>query len=400
MVNTRAVRLLIAFGVSSVAAHVSTLAPWHPGTLAPWHVGTLAPWHPDTFSAQAPNRVATYVEALVAAPVFFHGKQVALRQPVTGSGEMTRLEGTSKPIFVFWKDSPSSRGNELRGEFWDIGRLEQDDPRFSSVRFEPILAAASSGHWPARDQVFVILSAALVEAPLPPGPTIRAIALAPDRYAEREVRVVGRFRGRNLYGDLPTPLNKSKWDFVLQSADAAIWITGMRPRGKDFELDPGARVDTGRWLEVTGVVRRQGAQLWIEASAFKLASAPEVPVEITVPVRAPEPPPRVIFSAPVADEADVERSTEVRIQFSRDIDDLTIRNRIRVSYAQAPPGGAPPPQPAFTATYDEGTRSIQIKFTQPLERFQTIKVDLLEGIMSLDRQPLAPWTLTFTTGTD
>jgi hypothetical protein len=362
-------------------------------------LGVLMPAPSGRAEAQTAARVATYVEALVAAPVFFHGRQVALRQPVTGSGDLTRLEGTSKPVFVFWKDHPSARGNELRGEFWDLGRLQPDDPRFSAVRFEPILEAASRGHWPARDQVFVILSASLIEAALPPAPTIRAIALAPDRYAEREVRVVGRFRGRNLYGDLPTPLNKSKWDFVLQSADAAVWITGMRPRGNDFDLDPGARVDTGRWLEVTGVVRREGARLWIEASAFKLATAPEVPVEIAVPVRPPEPPPEVIFSAPVAEEGDVDRSTAVRVQFSRDMDDMTIRNRVRVSYVPPPAGSALPP-PAFTAIYDEGTRSIEIKFAVPLERFQTIKVELLDGITSLDGQPLPPWTLTFSTGTD
>jgi hypothetical protein len=361
-------------------------------------LGVLTPAPSGRAEAQTATRVATYVEALVAAPVFFHGKQVALRQPVTGSGDLTRLEGTSKPVFVFWKDQPSSRGNELRGEFWDLGRLQPDDSRFSTLRFEPILEAAARGQWPARDQVFVILSASLIEAPLPPAPTIRAIALAPDRYAEREVRVVGRFRGRNLYGDLPTPLNKSKWDFVLQSADAAVWITGMRPRGNDFDLDPGARVDTGRWLEVTGVVRREGARLWIEASAFKLATAPEVPVEIAVPVRPSEPPPEVIFSAPVADEVDVERSTAVRVQFSRDMDGVTIRDRVRVSYVP-PPAGSTPPPPAFTAIYDEGTRSIEIKFAAPLERFQTIKVELLDGITSLDGQPLPPWTLTFSTGT-
>jgi hypothetical protein len=108
----------------------------------------------------------------------------------------------------------------------------------------------------------------------------------------------------------------------------------------------------------------------------------------------------VVFSAPVADEVDVERSTAVRLQFSRDMDGTTIRNRVRVSYVQAPAGGTPPPPPVFTTTYDEGTRSIEIAFVEPLERFQTVKVELLEGITSLDGQSLVPWSLTFSTGTN
>lgn len=350
--------------------------------------------------AQPPGRIATTAEALAAAPVFFHGRLVVVRHPVGGSLELTRLEGTSKPVFVFWKEQPGAiRDGELRGEFWDLGRLQRDDPRFSSHNFDRVLEAASSGQWPARDRVFVLLSATLVEAPLPPAPTVRAIVLAPDRYVEREVRVVGRFRGRNLYGDLPQPLNKDKWDFVLQSADGAIWVTGMRPRGKDFDLDPGARVDTGRWLEVTGVVRRHAAQVWIEASAIRQASAPtEVPVEVAVPSRPVEPPPTVIFSAPLADDSDVNRSAPVRIQFSRDLAPASVQGRIQVTYEPTPAVATPPPPPAFKATYQDATRSIEITFAAPLERFQVVRVTLLEGITALDGQPLAPWSLTFTTG--
>jgi hypothetical protein len=223
--------------------------------------------------------------------------------------------------------------------------------------------------------------------------------LAPERYVEREVRVSGRFRGRNLHGDLPQPLNKSRWDFVLQSADASIWVSGMRPKGDGFELDPGARVDTGKWLEVTGVVQRKGAQLWLEASAMRPTAEPtDVPVEVVVPVRPAEPPPTVVFTAPVHDDIDVERGAPVRIQFSRDLSAASIANRIRISYASAASGAQPAAPPAFTAAYQEGTRSIEIKFAQPLERFTIVKVELLEGITAFDGQPLAPFTLTFTTG--
>jgi hypothetical protein len=350
--------------------------------------------------AQPAGRIATTTEALVATPVFFHGRQVVLRQPIGGSIDLSRLDGTTKPIFIFWKEQPGAiRDPEVRGEFWDLGRLQPDDPRFSTYNFDRVLEATSSGQWPGRDRVFVVLSATLVEAPLPPAPTIRAIALAPDRYIEREVRVVGRFRGRNLYGDLPQPLNKDKWDFVLQSADGAIWVTGMRPRGKGFELDPTARVDTGKWLEVTGVVRRQGPQVWLEASAIRPAAAPtDIPVEVVVPMRPAEPPPSVIFSMPVPDDTDVDRTAPIRIQFSRDLAGATVRNHVRVTYVPTAANPTPPAAPTIAVTYQDGSRALEIKFAQPLERFQTVKVELIEGITATDGQPLAPWTLTFTTG--
>ena len=207
----------------------------------------------------------------------------------------------------------------MRGEFWDLGRLRPDDSRFSSQNFGPVLEAASRGEWPARDQVFVILGATFVESPLPQQPSIRALALAPEKYADRGVTIAGRFRGRNLFGDLPLPAGKSRWDFVLQAADGAVWITGLRPRGKGFDLDVEARVDTGRWLEVTGTVRRDGSLVWVEASSIALASAPtETPVEVTVPTVPREAPPRVVFTAPVANDI-----TAKFITAGVDVPDLT-----------------------------------------------------------------------------
>jgi hypothetical protein len=123
-----------------------------------------------------------------------------------------------------------------------------------------------------------------------------------------------------------------------------------------------------------------------------------VPIEVVVPVRPPEPPPTVIFTAPVADDTDVPVSSPIRIQFSRDLAAASVASHVRVAYAPTTPGAAVPDAPVFTATYQEGNRSLEIKFAKPLERFQTVKVELLEGITAIDGQPLAPWTLTFTTG--
>ena len=63
------------------------------------------------------------------------------------------------------------------------------------------------------------------------------------------------------------------------------------------------------------------------------------------------------------------------------------------------PQGAAPTVPPFTVRYVEGNRALEIKLAAPLDRFRQVKVDLLEGILSnIDNQPLAPYSLTFTTG--
>ncbi len=355
-----------------------------------------------TLSAQAPTRLATSPEALIAAPVFFHGKQIAVRSDVEPAGPLMRLAGTAKPVFVFWRDSPMApRNSEVRGEFWDVGRLERGDSRFSNLNFQAILDAASNGQWPPRDQVFMILGASTVESPLPAEPTIRALALAPDRYGGKGVTVTGRFRGANLYADLPMGAGtKGRWDFVLQSADSAIWVTGVRPRGRGFDLDVNSRLDTGRWLQVAGTVRRSGPLAWIEATSIAEATAPtETTVEIALPPPPPAPAPEVVFSAPTPGETDADRAGTIRIQFSRDMDPKTFRDKVRISYTGPTPQGAAATPPAFTARYIEGNRALEIKLSAPLDRYRTVKVELLEGIMSnLDNQPLGPYSLTFTTG--
>jgi hypothetical protein len=352
-------------------------------------------------AAQPPARIATTAGALVSAPLFFHGKQVVVRHAVEQeAADLVRLTATAKPVVVYWRERPSRTDGEIRGEFWDLGRLEPGDPRFTAYDFRPMLEALNRGSWPGRDRIFVLLGATLVESPLPTTPTIRSIALAPDANEGRGVTLVGRFRGRNLYGDLPQSLAKSKWDFVLQSADAALWVSGLRPRADGLNLDPGARVDTGRWVEVSGTVQREGDTIWIAGTSIKPAAAPaETPIEIARPPTPREPPPTVIFSMPVQDDTEVERAEPVRLQFSRDMDGRSFRNAVRVSYpGGGSPGATPPPMPRFTATYSEGTRSLEIQFSEPLERFQVVRVELLEGITAIDKQPLRPWVLTFTTG--
>ena len=108
----------------------------------------------------------------------------------------------------------------------------------------------------------------------------------------------------------------------------------------------------------------------------------------------------MVFSAPVPDEPDVEPGVIVRIQFSRDMDARSFKDRVRVSYvAGSSTATAPPPAPPIWAfAYNVGNRGIELKFQKPLDSFQKVKIDLQDGIKSIDGQSLQPWSLTFTTG--
>jgi hypothetical protein len=213
------------------------------------------------------------------------------------------------------------------------------------------------------------------------------------------VTVSGQFRGRNLFGDLPRSPGNSRSDFVLRSSDAAIWVSGMAPKTKELALDPGSRVDTDRWLRISGIVRESKGLLWIEAKSVALAEreAGQTDAPAKAVVTPPAPAPEVLFSVPVAGETDVNGSAPVRIQLSRDLDLESLKGRVEVGY-MVPAGaqGTPSAPPAFKLQFDERDRVLTVQFDQPLERFRTVRVALLDGIKGTDGQPLKPWQVTFT----
>ena len=364
--------------------------------------------------AQTSTRVATTVDALRSAPVFFHGKPIAVLGSVVEQRGFVRFVAPSettpeaaapaaadRAIYIYWRDQPSRTSGELRGEFWDLGRLTEGDPRFTAYDFKPLLEAATQGRWPSRDQIFVVIGASLIESTLPSSATLRAIVLAPERYENRGVTVSGRFRGRNLHADVAAPVpTPTKFDFVIQSADASIWITGLQPKGSGFELDANARRDTGRWVQIGGMVRRQGPRVWIEGKEIALSGPTEDTTEVEVPATPPEPPPSVVFTAPVPDEIDVDPDTIIRIQFSRDMDARSFKDRVRLSYAlkEGVVQGLPPAAPIVNVSYNVGNRGLELKLAKPMERFQKVRVELLDGIKAIDGTPFKPWTLSFVTG--
>ena len=346
---------------------------------------------------------------LLAYPGFFHGRPILIVGKVGLDKDELRVADDNVSLRLIFKGSAPDGIDEVRGEFWDLGRMKPDDIRLSTYDLRQTFKIDPAGAWPRPGDVTAIIATAVAPAVIPTQPSIRAIVLNPTRYLEQKVAITGQFSGRNLLGEMPDAPAKSRYDFVLRGTDAAIWVTNMRPKvkdstGKDVELGLDARIDTGRWLTLRGTVQQARGLLLVDAEAGSLALAYR-PVESTPveePVRVPAgPPPEVVFSAPTEDETDVPMTTTVRIQFSRDVDPATLKGRIKPHYleSQSAERGEPvTPTAAFTYQYAVANRVLEVRFTKPLERFRTLKVDLVEGITGTDGQPLKPWTLTFMLG--
>jgi hypothetical protein len=360
-------------------------------------------------SAQPTTRRATNIAALLAYPGFYHSRPILIVGKVALEKDELRVSDDSGSVRVVFKGNAPDGMDEVRGEFWDVGRMKNDDPRLSNVDLLATFKMEPDSPWPRPGEVTAIMATAVAPAAPQLAPSIRGIVLTPSRYLEQKLTITGQYSGRNLLGELPDAPARSRYDFVLRSADAAIWIANMRPRlkdssGKDLELALDSRLDTSRWLTIQGTIKQGRGLQWLEAEPGTLTLA-KPPTETTTDeetVRVPAgPPPEVVFSAPTDDETDVMLTTSVRIQFSRDIDQTTLKNRIRAAYfrAQSAERGEPDtPTADFTFQYTPASRVLEMKFTKPLERFRTLKVDLLDGILGTDGQALKPWTLTFSLG--
>ena len=329
------------------------------------------------------------------------GTLVTRDQPVLISQTIDR----SIPL-IFSGPSPIDGPVELRATFWDLGRLQREDPRVVTLGLDRLVPNGLQGDWPRPGEVLaLVVSDAMSVKPAEGEPSLRQIALEPTSYVGKRVRIAGQFRGRNLYGDLPQGPGLTQWDFVLRAADSAVWVTGLRPRGKGFNLNPGARVDTGNWLETTGVVKEGKGLVWIEAQQLALTTPTlEIRNAETPPIPQMGPPPEVIFSDPGEGDLDVPLKAAIRLQFSRDMNPDSFKGSLRWSYTTADAvnvGPTTPREPARSPQfkYDRARRALEIQLDlDESAPYRDVVVELLEGIAATDGAKLKPWTLTFSFG--
>jgi len=99
----------------------------------------------------------------------------------------------------------------------------------------------------------------------------REVLDAPKRFKGKRVRIIGQFRGRNLFRDLPEGTERTPADWVLMDAGQAFWVTRRAPQGEGFMLDPASKKDTLHWVEVEGTPEVWNGLLYLRASRVMLA---------------------------------------------------------------------------------------------------------------------------------
>lgn len=350
-----------------------------------------------TAGAQPAARRATTIAALRSYPGFYHQQTVSVIGAVKGENvENALFANDEATIRLIARELPREGKLEARGQFLDIGRVSQDDPRLIPFNLGDRIRAMYPDRWPRPGEELLLLLSGTVPPPPPAEaahPPLRSVALEPARFAGQRVSILGQFRGRNLYGDLPEAPASAKWQFVLRSTDTALWVMGLEPKGKGFNFDPTKRIDSGRWVKVQGTVRTAKGLTWLEGTAIELAQAPAESVT-EVEIAPPPPPVEVLFTAPTEGETDVSLAGRVRMQLSRDLDPASLKDRVRITYAKDTTNRTL----AFATNYARENRALEIRPSEPLEPFRLVRIEFLEGIKGTDGGALAPFTLTFTTG--
>jgi hypothetical protein len=204
------------------------------------------------------------------------------------------------------------------------------------------------------------------------------------------VRVVGKFRGRNLFADLPARSMRTVNDWVIKDSLFAVWVTNRKPKGDGFELDPAIRRDTSRWVEVIGRPTTRNGVVILDAMQVTLTQPPTAKADAAPPPPPPERPkipPVIVFSLPLDGESDFDFSGRIIVQFNNDMDEESFKGRVGLRYE----GPALPGDPGFESmrvSYNPGSKALIVDPGAPILRGRILDLVLLTGIVDIDGQPL------------
>jgi hypothetical protein len=147
-------------------------------------------------------------------------------------------------------------------------------------------------------------------------------------------------------------------------------------------------------MEVVGRVITVGPVTYIQASKVALGTAPPQAVAVDAsptpsPPAKPKVPPVVVFALPLDGDREVPRVSRFQVQFSKDMNEESFKERVVLRYA----GRLQPGDREFDAvrvTYDGGHRALVIDPGDVLRPGRVVELLLLPGIVDMDGLPLEP----------
>jgi len=223
---------------------------------------------------------------------------------------------------------------------------------------------------------------------------LESLVTNPGRRDGQLVRVVGKFRGSNLYGDLPSRSQRQRGDWVIKDDAFAVWVTGKKPKGKGFDLDTSLKRDTGKWVEVIGKPVSRGGVTYIQAVQVLLSGPPTPTAQALPPPPPPDRPkvsPVIVFAMPLDGEGAVPTDSRFVVQFNKDMEEGSFQNRVLLRYAgPVLPGDQPITNMKFT--YDRGRRALTVDPGMMLAGGRQVELVLLPGIVDTEGLSLTPRT--------
>ena len=222
--------------------------------------------------------------------------------------------------------------------------------------------------------------------------TLESLISTPGKRDGETVRVVGKFRGRNLYGDLPGASQEKGADWVIKDDMYAVWVTGKKPKGSGWELDATLKRDTGKWIEVVARPETRRGVTYLRAIKVSLTNPPNPLADAKAPPPPPERPrlpPVIVFTLPLDGEAGVAPTSRFVVQFNKDMDQATFAGKVFLRYA----GPRLPGDRAFDGvklTYDDGRRALTVDPGDVLRPGRRIELVLLSGIADVEGLTLVP----------
>jgi hypothetical protein len=225
-----------------------------------------------------------------------------------------------------------------------------------------------------------------------PEVSLEKLVGTPGKRDGQMIRVVGKFRGKNLYGDLPVSTQRTSADWVIKDDLYAVWITGRKPKGAGWELDSSLKRDTGKWIEVIGKPETVRGVTYIKAVRIQITTPPSARADVKPPPPPPEKPrkpPVVVFALPLDGDIEVAPDSRFVVQFSKDMDENTFNGHVLLRYT----GPVLPGDRAFDGlklTYDRGRRALTVDPGDVLRPRRQIELILLPGIVDIDGLTLIP----------